>query len=477
MKHFYFKNILKQITSNKKENLSVAILMIMICCLLTISNIISDSDQLENSLISSTDFRIQIVNDNIFSDHSLLTNTNAESDPTDNTIDFYKSGKNYLVYFLQTLDELSQQEEVKDYNYNLICQSAISNGNDKLISKSLLGVNQTSFSTNENIEMTSGRFFSQEELDNGAYKVIIPDNIAGYSVGDKLTIYKPMEKVDNDQILFQEETEKMIEVEIIGTYKADLSRQVSINLYDYFDNYNYVLIPNSALEEILTNYYDNIEQVLLNDIVFTFSNYQHYSSFNNKLQKKIISINSLVNSFINKDTNIHYKQQNYEYILYSIQRIKVFYKVIFTIVSLICVFILCWLIYYLLSNKIKEIFIYYSLGESKLKIILRYTIMYSIILFISLIIGSILGYFLSNYLQQKMIINSSNIQYDLLSFTDSDQSTMYINETLPKMPISTIIQVFTKVAATSFSIVLISVTLLMMLILKGNIRDKLQKGE
>ncbi len=269
----------------------------------------------------------------------------------------------------------------------------------------------------------------------------------------------------------------MIEVEIIGTYKADLSRQVAINLYDYFDNYNYILIPNASLEKIMEDYYDNIEQVLVNDIFFNFSDYQQYSSFNNKLQEKIISINSLIKSFINKDTNIHYKQQNYEYILYSIQRIKVFYKVIFTITSLICVFILCWLIYYLLSNKIKEILIYYSLGESKFKIILRYIIMYSIILLFSLIIGFLLGYFLSNYLQQKMIIDSSNIQYDLLSFTDSDQSMIKMNETLSKMTINAIKQVFTKVGTISFSIVLIGITLLMMQILKDNIKDRLQKGE
>ena len=477
MKHFYIKSIFKQIICNKKENIPVALLMIMICCLLTVSNIISNSDQLENSLVNSTDFRIQIINDNIFSDHSILSNTINYSDSSNDNINFYKKGKNYLLYFIQALDNLANQEEVKDYNYNIICQSAIYNEKDNFISKSLIGINKTSFLTNENIEITSGRFFTQQELDDATYRVIIPDNITNYTVGDRIQLYKPINKVNNNDLLSQDEVKEMIEVEIIGTYKADLSRQVSINLYDYFDNYNYILMPNNTLKEILSQYYSDIDQVLLNDIVFTFSNYKDYSSFNTKFQKEIISINSLVNDFIHSDTNIHYKQQSYEYILYSISRIKVFYNVIFTIVSLICIFILCWLIYYLLSNKIKEIFIYYSLGESKTKIILRYLIMYSMILSFSILLGYTIGYFISNILQQRIITNSTNIQYDLLSFTDSSQSFINPSDTLTNMSLRIFLMILFKVVIISFSEISICITLLMLIILKGNIKDKLQKGE
>lgn len=477
MKHFYIKSIFKQITSNKKENIPIALLMIIICSLLTVSSIISNSDQLENSLVNSTDFRIQIINDNIFSDHSTLSNTIDYSDSSIDNIDFYKKGKNYLLFFIQSLEELSNQEEVKDFNYNIICQSAINSNKDNLISKSLIGINKTSFLTNENIEITSGRFFTQQELDDATYKVIIPDNITNYTIGDKLKLYKPINNVSNNESLFLDEAEEVIEVEIIGTYKADLSRQVSINLYDYFDNYSYILMPNSTLKEIMTQYYSDIDQVLLNDIFFTFSNYEDYSSFNTKFQKEIISIDSLVSGFIHKDTNIHYKQQSYEYILYSISRIKVFYNVIFLITSLLCVIILCWLTYYLLSNKIKEIFIYYSLGESKAKIILRYLIMYSIILSFCFLIGCTIGYFISNILQQRIITNSTNIQYDLLSFTDSSQSFINPSDTLTKLSIKTLLMILLKVVIISFSEITICITLLMLIILKGNIKDKLQKGE
>ena len=153
----------------------------------------------------------------------------------------------------------------------------------------------------------------------------------------------------------------------------------------------------------------------------------------------LINVNSLTKTVVNIDTNLHNKQQNYEYILYSIQRIKLFYGIIFKVMTTISLFILCWLIYYLLSNKIKEISIFYSLGESKTKLIIRYTIMYAFLLLISLTIGITLGYFISNLLQQKIIDNSSTIQYELLSYSDKNQSAITNSALLEKASINTLI--------------------------------------
>ena len=103
--------------------------------------------------------------------------------------------------------------------------------------------------------------------------------------------------------------------------------------------------------------------------------------------------------------------------------------------------------------------------------------MYSMILSFSILLGYTIGYFISNILQQRIITNSTNIQYDLLSFTDSSQSFINPSDTLTNMSLRTFLMILLKVVVISFGEITICITLLMLIILKGNIKDKLQKGE
>ena len=192
MKHYYLKSIVQQIKKQAKENLIVSLLMILSISLLTISFIISNSDQLERTMIQNTDFQIQLVNDNIFSTHDL-------DDIETNR--FLSSGKDYLLHFIDQLDNLSKQESVTNYNFNLICSNALETTENTYLVKYLIGVNTTSFLSNENLTIISGRMFSQDELDQGQYKIIIPDYITTYDVGDKVTLYKPISDVEDDQKL------------------------------------------------------------------------------------------------------------------------------------------------------------------------------------------------------------------------------------------------------------------------------------
>ncbi len=468
MKHYYLKSIVQQVKKQIKESILVSLLMILSISLLTISFIISDSDQLERSMIQNTDFQIQLVNDNIFSTHDL---ENIETNK------FLSSGKSYLLYFVEQLDELSKQESVSNYNFNLICSNALETNENSYLVRYLIGVNTTDFLLNENVTITSGRMFSQDELDQGQYKIIIPDYINIYDVGDRITLYKPISDANDDQRLQKDQVSKTIEVEIIGKYKANFSSQVSNDQYDMFDNYSYILIPNHTLKKIVTNYFDNIRQVYLNHVSFSFDDYESYSNFYNSYKEVLINTNSMVNSFFTIDTKLHNKQQNYEYILYSIQRIKLFYNIVFVITSIVALLLLCWLIYYLLNSKIKEINLFYSLGESKIKIIMRYSIIYSLLLVVALVIGISLGYFISNFLQQRIISNSTSIQYELLSYSDVDQSTITSASILEKIPLNSLLKVIVKVVTISLFIIIFTTTVMLLPILKGNIKDRLQKGE
>ncbi len=468
MKHYYLKSIVQQVKKQIKESILVSLLMILSISLLTISFIISDSDQLERSMIQNTDFQIQLVNDNIFSTHDL---ENIETNK------FLSSGKSYLLYFVEQLDELSKQESVSNYNFNLICSNALETNENSYLVRYLIGVNTTDFLLNENVTITSGRMFSQDELDQGQYKIIIPDYINIYDVGDRITLYKPISDANDDKRLQKDQVSKTIEVEIIGKYKANFSSQVSNDQYDMFDDYSYILIPNYTLKKIVTNYFDNIRQVYLNHVSFSFDDYESYSNFYNSYKEVLININSMVNSFFTIDTKLHNKQQNYEYILYSIQRIKLFYNIVFVITSIVALLLLCWLIYYLLNSKIKEINLFYSLGESKIKIIMRYSIIYSLLLVVALVIGISLGYFISNFLQQRIISNSTSIQYELLSYSDVDQSTITSASILEKIPLNSLLKVIVKVVTISLFIIIFTTTVMLLPILKGNIKDRLQKGE
>lgn len=462
MKHYYLRSILKQINSAKKENIIVIFLMILICSLLTISNIISDSDQLEQSLIQNTNFDIQIVNDNIYSDRK---NHDYETYKI-----FYSAGKKYLLSFVKGLDDLAKQNEVSNYNYNLICPAIIKIGDDYFNTKSLIGINDEEYASEREIKIISGRMLSKEEIDEGQYKVIIPNNISGYDVGDKIKIYKTNDIDEKIKYSFAEIIE-IVEVEIVGIYDTNNSQRHFSDRNDYFDNYSYILISNEVMKKIISEQFDNIYPVLLNDVYFKIDNYSDYVTFYDKYKELLIKNENDLKAVLDGNmSDIHNQQQNYEYILYSIQRIKLFYKIVFVVMTVLAMAILYWLNYYILSNKIKEINIFYSLGESKGRLVIRYMLMYIIILIIALIFGLLLGYGLSQLLQKRIFDNYIQIGKALYV-----QNIISENE-LVNISLSTIVKMILNVSIQAIVSTMISIMIVMGILLRGNIRDKLQKG-
>lgn len=132
--------------------------------------------------------------------------------------------------------------------------------------------------------------------------------------------------------------------------------------------------------------------------------------------------------------------------------------------------ILYWLNYYILSNKIKEINIFYSLGESKGRLVIRYMLMYIIILMIALIFGLLIGYCLSQLLQNRIFDNYIQIGKALYV-----QNIISENE-LVNISLPTIVKMILNVSIQAIVSTMISVMIAIGILLRGSIRDKLQRG-
>ncbi|MBR2599281.1 MAG: hypothetical protein IKD84_00010 [Erysipelotrichaceae bacterium] len=160
----------------------------------------------------------------------------------------------------------------------------------------------------------------------------------------------------------------------------------------------------------------------------------------------------------------------------SVDKTSNFYFIIFAVGTVTSVVLMAVLMTFILNKKIREINIYYSLGQDKRGIIWRYAGYYCAVGLTASVIGFALAYGLSQILFAQLVRSSANVQAELVQLANI-KNGMVVNELeLLGMKGSELLLSATLSIAGVLIIVFATVLISLLNILHGNMRDKLNGG-
>ena len=348
----------------------------------------------------------------LYSDKNMLT---------DNLLHFasYTEGKGLLV---QSYEEMSDSYIKNMYT---IFQSSISNSLPFTLAS--ISNSEDSFRHyNYDGQLVAGRYFTDEEIDNGDYKIILygncyftdGDNIQQVNVGDTITysLYKDnfAYSVIYDDGTVDTSSAVNISREVINSYDFEVIGIIDHNSYYMIDDYemfNFNLIPENTFLDIM-----NQSTEISLDKYDTFGYYYgtycfiptvfELNSFDD-LEPFIDLINEL-NDF-NKN---YYYETNADKCISFVSNLEGVYKsfdILFIFSLCACALILFFLIMLDLNNRRKEIGILKAMGESSCNICIQFFLEYIIIILFSFLVSLLIALFILNNISSN-ILNLSALE-------------------------------------------------------------------
>ena len=325
----------------------------------------------------------------------------------------------------------------------------------------IFGISNEKYFEDNYIEIIEGRMLTQEEIDsNKLYAVIssktqklVGEEYVPIQLGE--TIILGESDYDNGGVI------NSLELEVIGIYEYK-EQSVYFEQNDAFVNSRGIIISNGLVKEYMDEHPDDYYKFKINHICFYLNDYKKYIEFQDVLNDEIKSFNSEMTKLGYSEPNLIINETNTNSIIQSVLRIKNIYRIVFLIVFTIIALILISSVYYLLKKKTGEMSVYYSLGQSRINIILHYLLTYVIIGILAILIGISIGYFLSNQISVMMLKDNVELQSELLRFTsatfDSDNINNNINDLSFELASAVLVMVETVgviIASVVFSMLVI----------------------
>ena len=293
---------------------------------------------------------------------------------------------NYLISTVTAVnaeDILPVGEEEEDESDNPMAHKMLSRGDLSINGVSELYLSQEF--QNGDIEIIEGREIKSEDKEEKV--AVIEETLASennLNLGDKITVYNPIEE-DNK-----------LELEIVGIYKN----------YGEFTDIAFNNTSSSPFNQIFAPY----------KVVNTFKG----EDYNNSVDKMVFYLNDPVNveKFIKEGSNtsidfdkfiLDADNGSYEEMMGPIENVASFSSTALILVAAFGGVILALIIMLSIKDRISEIGILLSLGESKFKIIGQFLAEVLLILVISLGVAVITGGPISNAISDKLLTNEIQV--------------------------------------------------------------------
>lgn len=346
------------------------------------------------------------------SDYVLYSDTNMLAD---NRLHFasYTKGKGLLV---QSYDSLSDSYIKSVYS---VFQTSIANS----LPFTLASVSRSEDSFTHygyDGQLVAGRYFNEDEIENGAYKIILygncyytdGTNIEQVNVGDFITysLYK-----DNYaySVVYKDGTVDInstinISREIINSYDFEVIGIIDSNSYymiDDFQVFNFNLIPEKIFLEIM----NQSNEVVLDD----FDTFGYYygtycftpTVFELKSFNDLEPFIDLINELNDLNKNYYYETNADKYISFvsNIEGVYKSFDILFIFSLCACALILFFLIIIDCNNHKKEIGILKTMGETNKNICIQFFFEYLVIILFCFIVSFIIALLLSNNISSNIL--------------------------------------------------------------------------
>ena len=163
--------------------------------------------------------------------------------------------------------EFGKHEGIVDYGYSLGTDQAVLTKNNEELSNTntmyrMLGISSPNYQTNEQIELIEGRFLTEDEIRNRAYKIVVDEAITingeKIKVGDRLTVSIIGYTVyyTNLPSVYKYYSK---EIEVLGIYRYKTAFDMSFGKKDAFLNKS-----DAEILESLNAKFDTKEDPFLN---------------------------------------------------------------------------------------------------------------------------------------------------------------------------------------------------------------------
>ena len=492
MKFGFIEKIRTEYRASKRETMLIWAIMLAVSITMGLSCIMINSQQIERSLMQNVDIRLELEGGSIFD-----CKYSGDEGTRKKLLVEYK-GMETMRLFYRDLVEFGQSEGVVEYSYSLGSDQVRLNRPDEEYSGTeqihrMLGVNSPSYQINENIEMVDGRFFTEEDISSHARKIVIDESITlngeKISVGDriKVSVTTNTSYYSGEMNIYQY---YVTEAEVIGTYRYKTAFDMTFGKQDAFLNNHCILIPEGVMEEaFIDGEVLDFNVIFLNNVWFRLESFENYYSSNYEFFK-IVSTGSArvftltgggsnAGSLMVKEDNpslLKVKQNDYATVMRSVDKTSNFYFVVFAVGTATSVVLMAVMMTFILNRKIREINIYYSLGQNRKGINGRYAAYYCAIGLVASLVGYGLAYGLSQLLFSQLVRSSATVQAELAELSNSGAEIPITVLKLLGMKGSELALSGVISVAGLLIIVAVTVCLSLLSILHGNIRDKINNG-
>ena len=151
--------------------------------------------------------------------------------------------------------------------------------------------------------------------------------------------------------------------------------------------------------------------------------------------------------------------------------------VVFAVGAVTSVAMLSSTMLFVLNRKKREMNVYYSLGQSKERILMKYAGYYCFIGMFAAVIGFIIAYSISQLLFTTLVKNSGDIQYELMQLSVNGNETISnASIQLDSIRLSEIVKAALMSCICLIIIIFVMVSCSMKSILRGSLRDKINGG-
>lgn len=407
MKSYYFRNIVNQIIKTKKDSCIIFSLVFVMSLFLSQVYFFGYNPSVENNIANQLNLNHEIKNDFVFGvDHH--GNLNDILYPKE---EFYA--------LIDLIEEIGHHHYVESYNYNLMIHRNyhLQGIPSEDLSNEWFGLSQESYLDRNRIQLIEGRGMTQEEIDTGSPVIVVPNDLEVIDergqtrfarVGDHLTFpEKGFQRMKN------------IDLEVIGVYKREYKHYQIYGENDAFVNSGGSLVSNQMILNLIeeTSGFD-YRFMKINCISYYVADYSNNLEFDKYLVERFKEFQTETVKKYGQLIMLQLMPSKENSIITSVLQIKTIYRVVFyVVVGILCVLYIS-VINYLLKKKYREIKIYYSLGQTKFKIIFQYIGIYMIISSFAVLLALGLGYFISQKLLEIMVVDKVSIQSEVLRFSE-----------------------------------------------------------
>lgn len=285
--------------------------------------------------------------------------------------------------------------------------------------------------------ITEGRFYTQDEIDNGEYKIVLSE-YDGYKVGDIYRIYIPdyyseeeiMEIDENHYYSYlniypKTDNLRYIDLEVIGLYSDKRIKERYKEFNDVPMTY-YDQIPSKVIEDYRTIQNEVINNHSANErnTANSYGMYYYEASYGiNSIEIKTTGIDAtdeieqmiLTEGKIPTRYGVKSSSQEYRYIQGPLENLVALADVVVVASALLIILLMSLITNLFIKYRLKEIGILMSIGEKKIKIITQFVgeilLVGMIATSSSMVSGAYLGEVVSNKFMEIQVDVDSEMDY------------------------------------------------------------------